>query len=175
MNAFDIIVVIILGYTLIRGLFRGIIKELAAIVGVLAGFYAAYNYHSAIARLLSTWIADFPYLKILSFFIVFCAIFFIISILGLIIKYLLNIAFLGWLDRLCGAVFGVIKGTLIVSVLFILITTFLPREPDLIRKSQLSPYVAAVSEMMIDFSSEKMKKGFSSKMEEVKKSWTNHP
>jgi membrane protein required for colicin V production len=164
----------ILGYTLVRGLFRGIVKELSAIVGVLAGFYAAYHYHSEIARLLNHWMADFPYLNLLSFFTIFCLVFFMVSILGLIIKYILNIAYLGWLDRLFGAVFGMMKGVLFVSILFILITTFLPHKPEIIKQSQLSPYVARVSETMINFSSDKMKKDFRGKIEEVKKYWKHH-
>jgi membrane protein required for colicin V production len=163
--------VIILGYTLVRGLFRGIVKELSAIIGVLAGFYAAYHYYSEIACLLTQWMAEFPYLKLLSFFIIFCLVFFIVNILGLIIKFILDIAYLGWLDRLFGAVFGMMKGVLFVSILLILITTFLPRKPEIIKQSQLSPYVVRVAEIMISFSSEKMKKDFGGKITEVKEFW----
>ncbi|MGD9259358.1 MAG: CvpA family protein, partial [Desulfobacterales bacterium] len=38
MNPFDILIIIILGYSLIRGLFRGLVKEVASIIGVLGGF-----------------------------------------------------------------------------------------------------------------------------------------
>jgi len=37
MNPFDTIIAIILGYCLIRGFFRGLIKELSSIIGVLGG------------------------------------------------------------------------------------------------------------------------------------------
>jgi len=55
MNFFDIIVVVILGYCFIRGIFRGLIKELSSIVGVFGGFYAAYTYYMMVAKLLSKW------------------------------------------------------------------------------------------------------------------------
>ena len=45
MNPFDMVIVVILSFCLIRGFFRGLIKELASIVGVLGGFYAAYTYY----------------------------------------------------------------------------------------------------------------------------------
>ncbi|MBW1983457.1 MAG: CvpA family protein, partial [Deltaproteobacteria bacterium] len=53
MNTFDIIIAAIFGYCLVRGLFRGLIKELASIIGVLSGFYAAYTYYQEAARMMS--------------------------------------------------------------------------------------------------------------------------
>ena len=126
MNLFDIIVVVILCYCVIRGIFRGLIKELFSLIGVLGGFYAAYTYYMVLAKPLSRWIANAGHLNILSFLIIFCFVFIIISILGIIIHYILNIAFLGWVDRICGAVFGTAKGILIASVLLISLTAFLP-------------------------------------------------
>ena len=58
MNLFDIVVVIIIGFCLIRGGFRGLVKELSAIVGVLAGYYGAYTYYPEVAAMLSRWISE---------------------------------------------------------------------------------------------------------------------
>ncbi|RLC33270.1 MAG: CvpA family protein [Deltaproteobacteria bacterium] len=174
MNLFDITVIIITGYCLIRGVFRGLIKELSSIVGVLGGFYAAYTYYGDLGKLLSRWISDVTYLNILSFAIIFVGIFLIISILGVIIKYVLNISFLGWFDRICGALFGLIKGGLIVCVIFILLTAFLPKGAPIIRDSMLSPYVSQVSEKMVKVVSNNMKRDFSAKIKELKKLWKNH-
>jgi membrane protein required for colicin V production len=113
MNTFDIVIIIIFGFCMIRGFFRGLIKELSSIIGVLGGFYAAYTYYMQVAIPLSGWIQNDSYRNILSFLIIFCAVFLIISILGVIIKYILNITFLGWVDRICGTGFGLIKGVLI--------------------------------------------------------------
>ena len=171
MNFFDIIIVIILGYCVIRGIFRGLIKELSSIIGVLGGFYAAYTYYMVVAKLLSKWIANTGYLNILSFLIVFCGVFIIISILGVIINYLLKIAFLGWVDRICGAGFGAMKGILIVSVLLITLTTFLPKGTPVIKDSLLSPHVTLISEKMVKVASKDMKHAFLVKITELKKAW----
>ena len=87
MNLLDIVIIVILAYCLIRGIFRGLIKELSSIVGVLAAFYAAYSYYPLVAYLLRRWITDAGYLNILSFFILFCFIFVAVSMLGVVIKY----------------------------------------------------------------------------------------
>ena len=171
MNFFDIIVVVILGYCLIRGVFRGLVKELSSIVGVLGGFYAAFTYYMVVAKPLSKWITNTGYLNILSFLIIFCGVFIMISILGVIINYLLKIVFLGWLDRIFGAVFGAMKGILIVSVLLIALTAFLPRGTPVIKDSLLSPYVTLVSEKMAKVISKDMKHDFSTKIATIKKAW----
>jgi membrane protein required for colicin V production len=88
-----------------------------------------------------------------------------------VIKYLLNVAFLGWIDRFCGLCFGLIKGVLIVTVLFIILTTFLPKGAPLIKKSVLAPHVIWISEKMVNVVSDEMKRDFFSKLEEFKKAW----
>ena len=171
MNYFDIIVIVILGYCLIRGIFRGLVKELSSIIGVFGGFYAAYTYYPVLAKPLSKWIANAGYLNILSFLIIFCGVFIIISILGIIINYLLKIVFLGWLDRVSGAMFGAMKGILIVSVLLIALTAFLPKGTPVIKDSLLSPYVTLISEKMAKVISKDMKHDFSTKIATIKKAW----
>ncbi|MCJ7774212.1 MAG: CvpA family protein [Desulfobacterales bacterium] len=171
MNTFDIIISAIFGYCLVRGLFRGLIKELASIIGVFSGFYAAYTYYNEVARMMSDWISNTGYLNIISFLIIFCLIFIIISIMGIIIKYLLNIVFLGWVDRLFGAIFGMIKAVLIASVLLIAFTSFLPKGGTIIESSILAPHVAMISEKMAKVISKDMKKEFQSNIWELKKSW----
>lgn len=171
MNFFDITVIVILGYCLIRGIFRGLVKELSSIIGVFGGFYAAYTYYPIIAKPLSKWIANTGYLNLLSFMIIFCGVFIIISILGIIINYLLKIVFLGWLDRVSGAMFGAVKGILIVSVLLIALTAFLPKGTPVIKDSLLSPYVTLVSEKMAKVISKDMNQAFSTKIAAIKKAW----
>ena len=93
MNPFDVFIILVLGYSIVRGLFRGLVKEVSSIIGVLGGFYAAYSYYPMVAKLLSGLISEQSYLNILSFLIIFCGILIVISILGVVIKYLLNVAF----------------------------------------------------------------------------------
>jgi len=171
MNSFDIVVAVILGFCLIRGVFTGLVKELASIIGVLAGFYAAYTYYPEMADLLSRWISSTVYLHITSFMVLFCLIFIIISILGVILKYLMRIAHLGWVDRVSGAGFGVLKGVLIASVLLVTLTAFLPKGAPLVRDSLLAPHINMLSENMARVISDDMQAAFEEKMGEFKSLW----
>jgi membrane protein required for colicin V production len=147
------------------------VKEVSSIIGVFGGFYAAYTYYKILAKLLSGLINDVSYLNILSFLIIFCGVLMVVSVLGVIIKYLLNIAFLGWVDRIGGLIFGITKGILIVSVLFISLTAFLPKGSAFIKNSVLAPHVSWVSENMAKVVSQEMKIDFMTKLGELKKAW----
>jgi membrane protein required for colicin V production len=171
MNAFDMVIVVVFAYCLIRGIFRGLVKEMASIVGVLAGFYGAYTYYPALAKVLSRWVSTGAYVNILSFLLVFCAVFLVISIMGVILKYILSVAFLGWVDRTSGAVFGAVKAILITSVLMIAFTTFLPANSPFVRDSFLAPRVSAVAETLAKVVTQEMKGVFGEKINALKKSW----
>jgi membrane protein required for colicin V production len=175
MNPFDILVIIIMGFCVVRGLFRGLIKEVSSIVGVLAGFYAAYTYYPLMGSFLKRWISDPSYLNILGFLIIFCLVLIIVSILGVIIKYLMKIAFLGWVDRICGVGFGAIKGVLIVSVILMMLTAFLPKDTPLLRGSRLAPQIMMVAENMAKVVPGEMKRQFYLKLESLKKNWKIKP
>jgi len=171
MNPFDIIIIVILGYSLVRGIFRGLVKEVSSIIGVLGGFYAAFTYYTILTKFLSGLIKETAYLNILSFLIIFCGVLIIVGILGVFIKYLLNIAFLGWVDRIGGVGFGLVKGILIASILFITLTAFLPKGSAFLKNSMLAPHVSWVSEKMAKVVSKEMKQDFMAKLGELKKAW----
>lgn len=171
MNLFDILVSIIFVFCLIRGIFRGLVKEVSSIIGVMAGYFAAYSYYPYIAKFLSQWISVVAYSKIIGFLVVFIGVFLLISILGVIIKYLMSIAFLGWADRVSGGVFGLIKGLLIVSVLFIVFTTFLSKNASIIKDSVLAPHLSHISTQLAKIMKQDMKQEFAEKIKGLKEAW----
>ena len=171
MNTFDIAVIVIVSFCLIRGLFKGLIGEVSGIIGVVAGFYGAYTYYPMITVYGKEWIENPGIRNIIAFFVLFCAILIIIGIVSMLIRKLLNLVFLGWVDRTFGLIFGAAKGILIVSVLFIMVTTFLPKNTSLFTDSKLSIHVAKVSEAMTVFVSKNNRGDFSKHLEEIKKIW----
>ena len=174
MNPFDILVSIILGFCLIRGIFRGLVKELSSIIGVITGYYAAYSYYPQVAKFLSKWVSVVDYSRLIGFLVIFIGVFLIISILGVIIKYLMSIAFLGWTDRISGGIFGLIKGLLIASVLFIVFTTFLSKNASLVKDSVVAPHLSHFSTQMAKIVNKDMKHEFTEKFEGLKKAWKKH-
>lgn len=171
MNPFDILVASIVGFCLVRGVFRGLVKEISSIVGAAAGYYAAYTYYPYPAKLFTKYLSFTAYSEIASFLLIFCMVFMVISMLGVILKYLLSISYLGWIDRVSGAAFGLIKGLLIAFVLFIAFTAFLPKDSRVMQKSLLAPHLSYIPEKMIKIVNEDMKNQFMKKLEGLKKAW----
>jgi membrane protein required for colicin V production len=170
-NALDIITALIVGFCLIRGIFRGIIKELTSILGVFIGFYAAYIYYPILARWLSDLIANRSYLHILSFFLIFVTVLLAVGFVGMILRHLLKAAALGWADRILGGTFAMVKAVLIVSVLLIALTTFLPENAPVIKNSLLAPRVSAISEKLVAVVPGEMKERFRNNIRALRISW----
>lgn len=171
MNLLDFLLIVILGYCLVRGIFRGLIKELSSIVGVMGGFYAAYTYYPKVAKHLASWVANPGYQSIISFLIIFCLVFLAVGFAGVVIKYLMNIAFLGWTDRICGAIFGTVKGLLITTVVLLVLTTFLPKNAAVIKNSWMAHHMLRFSAYMVKVTPKEMKQSFGTKVKELNKSW----
>ncbi len=171
MNPLDILIMTIVAYCLIMGFFRGLMREVVSIIGVLGGFWASYTYYMSLTKYLSKWISDPSYLNIFSSLIIFLSVFVIISTLGVIVKYLLKIITFGWLDWASGCGCGFVKGILIVSVLLTIFTAFLPKGAPIIRDSAFSPSITLISEKMANVVSKDMKRDFAAKIEHLKKTW----
>ncbi len=171
MNILDILIAVIVGYCLIRGIFRGIIKEVTSIFGVFIGFFVAYNYYPVVAHFLSRLIANESYLNIISFFSVFTVLFLAVGFVGVILKRLFRAVALGWADRILGAIFGLVKAILIISVLLVPLMTFLPQKSPVMKDSLLAPYFSIISEKIVAVVPTDMKQQFGDNINALKEAW----
>jgi len=174
MNVLDYVIAVVVGFCLVRGLFRGLVKEISSIVGVFAGYYCACNFYAPVSEIVQGWhIIDNPnYVNIIVFFCLFCLVFILIGLVGIIIRYLLRELFIGWVDTTLGGGFGMAKGILITSVLLIPLTAFLPDNDKLMKHSILAPHVTVVSKKMIQLVPDNLKNKFNKKVEELKSFWS---
>lgn len=167
MNAFDIVVIVIVSFCMIRGLFRGLIGEVSGIIGVVAGFYGACTYYPLLTPYVEKWIENPGIRNLTVFFLLFFAVLIVVGLVAILIRKFLNLIFLGWVDRTFGIIFGAAKGILIVSVLFIMITTFLPKSSNMLVDSKFSPYIAKVSKSLTVFVSQKTRSDFLQQLEGI--------
>jgi len=121
MNILDIILGVLLLIGLIRGFQRGFILELTGIIGLLAGIFGALEYSYIAESYLTRW-TDWSTsnIEITGFFISFLIISLVVSILGKILTKIVHTIALGMINRLLGAVFGVIKTGLFILILLLI-------------------------------------------------------
>ena len=125
MNYLDIILVIPLLWGLYKGISRGIVKELATLVALIAGIYGAVHFADNIHPYLKEQFAiESSFLPIISFAVTFIVIVLAVKLIGFIVDKILKAVALGIISRLLGGVFGVLKTAFILSALLLIINTF---------------------------------------------------
>jgi len=129
-TSFDYIVLAILGVSAFLGLLRGLVKELLSLVAYMAAFVAAIWWGPRV----STWLAAFIENGLLRTAAAYAAVFIVVLLLvGLVnitLATLIQKTGLTPADHGLGALFGLLRGLLIVLVLVALAGyTELPKEP----------------------------------------------
>ena len=118
MNYLDVIIAIPLLWGAYKGWQRGLIFEVAMIIGMILGFYLAFKFSSLFEHLVGTYIhgsnSALPYL---TFFLVFIGVIIVMILLAKFLEKIIKISSLTPINQVLGAVFGCIKFCLAVSVL----------------------------------------------------------
>ncbi|MBK7965687.1 MAG: CvpA family protein [Bacteroidetes bacterium] len=115
----DFIIAIPLVWGAYKGFQRGFIFEIAMIIGLVLGLYLAFKMSSLFEGLVSKFIdAQGSTLHYLTFFVVFISVILIMVFLAKLLEGLLKIGNLNVFNKVAGAIFGIIKFALVVSVVF---------------------------------------------------------
>ena len=113
MTAFDYAVLAVLGFSLVVGVLRGLVRELVMLGGWIAAFLLATAFSGTLAGFMPQSLG--PVLaQLLSFAVIFLGALIVAGFIGLILSMLTRSAGLAWTDRALGACFGVVRGALIV-------------------------------------------------------------
>jgi len=169
-NLLDTIIIIIVGTTFVMSLFRGVLKEVFSLGSVILGFVMANQAYPYVAEFLSRYIHHASMSKILGYTGVFLGSTIAIRLLGSFFEKATRKAMLGWADHLIGSLFGFLKGCLIVSVIIMLMTSFMPKSPVL-RESKLTPYILSTVGVVADLSPREIRRKFDSTRKELRRKW----
>ncbi len=135
-NLLDIIILIPLLLFAWQGYRKGFIIEAATLAALLLGIYFALYFSDYAASLLKQhFTIDEKYLAIISFIVTFIVVVIAVIAVGKIVQKFIDLLLLGFLNKLAGAIFGVLKGALLVSILLVIINYFDTGE-NLIKKEQ---------------------------------------
>ena len=116
MNTLDIILLAAAGIGMIYGLKAGLVKQLTLGAGIIIGLLQATIFYQQAGdeiNRLSGW--DAWICSALGFIAILLAVTAVINIVGLLLRWLLKVILLGWVDRILGAVFSTFVGIAIVA------------------------------------------------------------
>lgn len=121
----DIILGVILAFGLIRGLMKGFIVEIASLIALVLGIYGAIHFSYYLVDILDQYLSwSEAYLNLTALILTFIIIVVAISILAKIFTKLTKLVALNLLNRLLGGIFGLLKMTLILSILLMFFKSF---------------------------------------------------
>lgn len=117
MEVIDIIILILIGVGVIQGLMKGSMKELASVVGFVAGLLLARALFGTVAEQLAPALnTSITVAQILSFILIWVAVPIGCSLVASVLTKALEVVHLGWLNRLSGAMLGAVKMMLLAGI-----------------------------------------------------------
>lgn len=119
MTFFDILLAAFLAYAFYKGLKNGLFVELSSFVSLIIGIYVALKFSYFIQNLIQNAVTWQPkYIQIAAFGLTFLAVVTGIHLLAKFFTSLADFAYLGWINKLSGAGFSVLKTVLALSIVF---------------------------------------------------------
>jgi membrane protein required for colicin V production len=170
MNKLDVIILGIAGLTTALGLWKGMVRQLVTLAGVVAGYIISSKLYVPFAHIMPKSM-DPGTAKVLSFVLIFVACIIAASIMGAIASKILKVAGLSWANRLGGSLLGFLKGFVIIAVIVTVLIAFLPTDNSLMINSLTLPYVISGIRIMGDLMPHDIQNKYQNKVGELKKQW----
>ena len=116
MNWLDIAIIAVTAIAILIGLRIGIIKAVLSLAGLIVGIILAGRYYGLLSEQLS-FIPQASVAKIVAFAIILVGVMVIAGVLASLLKWAASVVMLGWVNRLGGAVFGLVLGAMFCGAL----------------------------------------------------------
>ena len=137
MNPVGIGILVFIAYFGFRGFQRGLIDEVGRLVGLVLAVILAYRFSPLVADYipLTNELAQ----SAVAFVAIFVVTLIIMAILTRIVRALVELVLLEWLDKLGGTVFGVLKSIIVLGVLIYVAESFTVSRDFVLRLEEQSP------------------------------------
>ena len=152
----DFIILIVIIACAIGGAFKGFISQLVGIVSLVLGIWSASKFTPYVTEQLKSLIpAGETVIYIVAFLTILLVVMLLCTFIGKGIEKIVHFTLLGWLNRLLGILFSVVKCVIILSLVTFLIN-YLDKAwnifPDsMFSGSALYPYLTELSEKIFPY------------------------
>jgi membrane protein required for colicin V production len=169
LNWLDYVLILILGFSAVQSLRRGLTREviglIAAVAAIFLGMWFYARAGSLVQRWSGEWIGSERAANFVGFLMVVFAVLLLGAMVGSIVRRFVKAVGLSFFDRLLGAVFGLIRGALIAIALLTAYIAFGPRAdpktaPAAVVHSQIAPVLLDASGLFVDAAPAKLKRSF---------------
>ncbi len=121
----DLILLLIFVPAIIVGIRKGFVRQLAGLIALILGVWAGYHFSSFLSGKLNIWLNTISsFVDILSFTLIFLAVLLGVTLIGHFLSGIIKVALLGWLDKILGVIFAIIKTAFILSIVIYILNSF---------------------------------------------------
>jgi membrane protein required for colicin V production len=155
MNWVDITVLSLVGAGVLLGLYWGFIRQVVAVAALAAGILLAGRFYQPVADFLHGSdgggpVADANWARIIAFVGIMIAVGLVLGAIGSVVRVLARLLFLGWLDRLLGALLGLVMAISLVTPIIVVATVFpVPGLSDSVRASQVANWLSGYGPVVL--------------------------
>jgi len=149
LGCLDIGILVVIALFLIKGVLRGLLKEICSLLGLVLGGVFAFTFHLQLAQFLRDSFHLPDQLCVWgSFLAIFLLLVFLFAVLGFVLNRFVKLVFLGGFNRLAGAVFGIVQGVVILSMIMLAFSSSAAPEglKKTVKHSQLAPPFVTLGE-----------------------------
>ncbi|RKQ61616.1 membrane protein required for colicin V production [Thermovibrio guaymasensis] len=134
MNVLDALIIVILGWNLIRGFNKGFVEEVVSLIGIAASLVLSYK----LAPIVANFLVNKPDSKtmVLTGFFIYLIFFAVAKYVAFLIERRTKDSPFGRLNSLLGFFFGIFRGILLASIVVFAVAIVSP-DSYLIKKSSL--------------------------------------
>lgn len=136
MTAIDIVILIVLGAGAIVGFTKGFLKQLAGLLGLVAGLLIAKALYATVAERFFLPLTDsLTVAQGIAFVVIWLAVPLVFLLLATLLTKAMEAVALGWVNRLLGAGLGLLKSALLVSLL-ICVVEYIDSDNTLLKRTK---------------------------------------
>ena len=158
LNFLDIAIIVVWIIFLIRGIWRGLLREICSLTGLVLGAVLANNFYTPLGKMLmDTFGVPQVVSSISAFLAIFLVTVMLFGLLGSLLSKFVKMLFLGEVNRLAGGLFGIGEGVVLVAIALFFVTSIAgtPRiVQPMLEKSELAPPLIELGKKAVDFSRE---------------------
>lgn len=117
MAILDIVLLLCFVPAIVKGLSKGLVNELISLASVIVGAWLAFKFSSTLAAWLSGYLQlDPKAVNVIAFAVIVILVILLLNLIGQLLTKVIQITMLGWLNRLLGMVFAILKTALILGL-----------------------------------------------------------
>ena len=155
MTSLDAVFIVIFVVFFIRGIWTGVVSQMAFLSALLIGFIAAGSLYEKAAPHMQDYISPPQLAFFATFTLLFVLVYIIVMVIGMSLKRVVKVSSLGWFDRLMGGMLGLGKAVLISTFIFIALTSVLSKSNSFVRKAYFYPFFKKSSKGVLRFVKDK--------------------